>query len=209
MKRILPLVAVLFASCTADPRIGPDPIDASIEDASSSSSSASSSSSSSASSSSSSASSSSGNVAGDGSGTRLKRYVYTSGDGLVSERGNPFYDTVLGTDCTPTNTVAGVRCIPSPAGVAWFVDAQCTTPAAYVLKSCPPPTYGCKYNALMCADQGAATCYSVDPMPLTKIYSVANGTCQDVSSGLNAYTVYAIGPEIDYSKFATMTLEHE
>lgn len=207
MKRIVFVfasVAAFAISCTVNHDIFPDPSlgdagpDASLSSSSSSSSSASS-------------SSSGMSILGDGSGTRLKRYVYTSGDGLSAGQLNPFYDALLAIDCSPQKTPNGTRCMPANAGtlVGWYSDNQCTKLTVAVTKTCIVPQYAYTYTVTTCNTLSPLSYYSVTS-PLQIVYGKSGATCVDVSSTvLSAYDIYDIGPEVDYAQFAAMTLEHE
>jgi hypothetical protein len=208
MKRIILAFSALLFSCAVEPNIVPDRFDASIVETSSLSSSASSSASSS---SSSSASSSSGGPLGDGSGTRLKRYVYTSADGL-KHAVTSFYDSLLGTRCLVLESPIGTRCMPYDVIFGYvFVDAACTLHGVSVAKGCAAPTRAARTDTSSSTCAPATTFHvHVVGEPQPQGYYLSGNTCKAwtaVEMGL--YDVYAVGPEVDYTQFAAMALEHE
>jgi hypothetical protein len=215
MKRIFLAIALFAMSCTTDPHIVPDPLDASLEyvDASSSSSSSASSASSSASSSSSSsASSSSGGPQGDVSGSRLKRYVLESADGLSVTSGT-LYDSQLDANCAALDTPMGKRCIVYDGFFGYaFVDASCTMHAALVFKGCQAPKRVARADTSppgTCAPMTTYRVYDVGQMQ-PQAYRMSGNTCDPLSAAEAAlYDVYSVGAEVDYTQFAAMTLEHE
>lgn len=81
--------------------------------------------------------------------TRLKQeyFVY---DGTLRQPAPELYDSVLATDCTPTDTVAGTRCLPA-GGFVYYADVACTQPIAQPIASDPrfafPDSYGPMANA--------------------------------------------------------------
>lgn len=85
--------------------------------------------------------------AGSG-GTRLKQ-EYAVYDGTLRQP-TDLYDTQLATRCTPTDTVAGMRCLPS-GGFVYYADAACTQPIAQPSTADPrfafPDSYGPTANA--------------------------------------------------------------
>ncbi len=214
MKRVVLATILFFASCNADPSIVPDPIDGSVDTSSSSGSSSSSSASSSASSSSSSsASSSSGGPQGDGSGTRLKRYIYTSADGLSSEYAHRFFDSLLQADCTPTRTPNGVLCVTGINGAfvatTYYADAACSVPLAYAYKGCAPPLRMPLAIASTCVLESTSKVVELVPYAAPTMYS-KSPACLEVPTITPApYDLYETGPEVDYTQFAAMALEHE
>lgn len=155
--------------------------------------------------------SSSGGLSGDGSGVRLKRYVHTSVDGLVSSVAGLYYDTALAIDCFPRETPIGLRCVPATGYVygTLFADANCTTKIAFYTKQCSTPKY------LWASDQPTCGNSVARMFPLTAsasqvAYEGAPQNCNEVSAQvLLSYNLYDILPEVDYTQFAPMTLEHE
>lgn len=195
-------------SCTSDPRIVPDPFDASTNDISSSSSS----SSSSASSSSSSGSSSSGGPQGDGSGARLKRHVYASGDGLVAGHSDIFYDALLGVACVPRDTPKGFRCVAfEPSFAAGrFADALCSVPVVISPKTCAAAPYYTITVGVTCNRTIGVQAFGVTPSATQTLFYKSGNNCVSVPPDqLDVIDIYDIGPEVDYTQFAAMTLEHE
>lgn len=211
MKRIVLIFASIasFAiSCTVNPDIFPDPslVDAG-PDASSSSSSSSSSSASS-----SSASSGSGGPPGDVSGARLKRYVLESVDGLSVTSGT-LYDSQLGANCSALDTPIGKRCIVYEGFFGYaYVDSGCTIHGALVTKGCQAPKRAARADSSPVGTCAPTTVYRVFDVGQLQpqAFRLSGNTCSAMSPSEAAlYDVYAVGPEVDYTQFAAMTLEHE
>lgn len=212
MKRFVLAAMFLFASCNADPSIVPDPIDGSVDTSSSSSSSSSSTSSSTSSSSSSSASSSSGGPQGDGSGARLKRYAYTSADGLSAEQPHRFFDAVLQADCAPVRTSVGMLCVTGTGGAfvsQYYSDSACTIPIVYGFAGCAVPTRFAMYSSAGCALEPISTVVDLSPYTSATMYSKGPG-CVEVPTVVPVnYDAYQIGTETNYAQFVVMKTEHE
>lgn len=214
MKRIVfafASITALTISCTANPTILPEPpnttgvgglggnggaggMDASLSVTSNS------------------ASGSSGSpLSGDGSGTRLKRYVYKSDDGALVDL-SYFYDTTLGIRCSPLDTPSGKRCVDIGSVVGeLFYDSACTLRAAFVTKGCLSGTYATTTETIGAACANSAI-YHVHTIGTKQVSGFAfNGnTCAPwTQNQANAFDVYELGPEVDYAKFAAVTLEHE
>jgi hypothetical protein len=211
MKRIILAIALFAMSCNADPSIVPDQINGSIETSSSSGSSSSSSASSSASSSSS-GSSSSGGPQGDVSGSRLKRYVLESADGLSVTSG-ALYDSQLGANCVALDTPIGKRCILYDGFFGYaYVDAGCTMHGALVTKGCQAPSRVARADNSPPGTCAPSTTYRVFGVGQIQpqAYRLSGNTCDPLSAAEAAlYDVYSVGAEVDYTQFVAMTLEHE
>lgn len=213
MKRLVLIfasIAALAISCTANPPILPEPPNASTGvggfggdggiDISSSVAS-------------SSASGSSGTpLPGDGSGVRLKRYVYTSADGLIAAQQYRLFDVVLQSDCVPVRTMSGTRCITgmnNAFAVQYYSDATCTIPLVYGYKGCAAPTRMQMGLPSTCVIDAVYKVVELTPYTAPTMYSASPGCLEVPTTAPGIYDVYAIGPEVDYTQFAAMTLEHE
>jgi len=153
-------------------------------------------------------------MAGDSSGSRLRRRVWTSPDGLRESSGISFYDSVLNIDCFGRKVPDGsTRCMPSvPVLANFFKDASCTIPLAGRPKACDLPVYISEYipsTSQMCG---------APPPPVPRVYHVgpaepaayydSSGTCilYPVAAG---YEFFALGPQVNYSTFALMSFDVE
>lgn len=146
----------------------------------------------------------------DGSGSRLRRYVYTSPDGMLDSRSDRFYDVDLATECVPRATPLGLRCVPFTVAVSpgFFSDPACTTPAILARKSCGPIVYYATTSIVQCSSSIGAFAYSL--IPSATVAYQKSATCTPVDAAtLNDHDVYVVGPEADYAVFAPMSLEHE
>jgi len=89
-------------------------------------------------------------AAGSGSATTRLEQQYVVYDGSLRQPAPELYDTQLATSCSPTETVAGTRCLP-PGGYVYYADAACTQPIAQPTPSDPrfafPNSYGPVANA--------------------------------------------------------------
>jgi hypothetical protein len=212
MKRLVFAFAsvALAISCTVNPDIVPDPSPAS--SASSGAGGFGGNDPTSSVSSSASSSSSGAPLPGDGSGSRLKRRLYSSGDGLVAARAESFYDTLLSAVCVPRSTAQGFRCVPfEPAFSAGFYsDAACTTPALIADKTCTIAPYYNTTKAATCNDTLGVMVYTVTVAAAQIAFRKVGTMCTALlPDQLNIVTVYDIGPEVDYTTFALMTLGNE
>ena len=88
-------------------------------------------------------------AAGSGSASTRLRQEYFVYDGTLRQP-TDLYDTLLAASCTPTDTVAGTRCLPA-GGYVYYADAACTQPIAQPATSDPrfafPDSYGPVANA--------------------------------------------------------------
>jgi hypothetical protein len=94
-----------------------------------------------------------------------------------------------------------------------FLDSACTTKVASASIVCGEPTtpYAKTYNTAQDA------CSAVSPpdswhyfgakLPISFAYRINGGSCVSYNPAGVAY--YELGPEVDYTQFAAMTLEHE
>jgi hypothetical protein len=211
MKRFIAAFAfaAIALSCTANVPISPDPTSASTgvggnggaggfggNGASSNSSAASS------------GSSSGGPIPGDSSGTRLRRYVYTSADGLTTPRDGWMFDALLDMSCVPRETPMGLRCAPwSFAYTGYFVDPACTTPAAIATKGCLVLKYHTTTKANACGSFITSQVYPLTPIQMQPLYRNDNAMCAAaIISDPSASDYYSVGPEIDYATLAPMSL---
>ncbi len=215
MKYILASIAALAISCTANPPILPEPTSATAGvggiggnggaggmDASSSSAS---------SNSSDSASGSSGSpLPGDGSGTRLKRYVYKSDDGAAVDQ-TRFYDTMLQIDCQPMPVPIGLRCASYNQIISGMhYDASCLLPAIGVATGCAPGAYATKVEtSVACPPTALFRIFTIEAKQPNGFYKSGNTCTPWTPEQAASSDIYAVGPEVDYSQFAAMTLEHE
>jgi hypothetical protein len=153
---------------------------------------------------------------GDGSGTRLKRRVYTSPDGLRADVGGVLFDSALGIECYPTTVPSGeTRCMPSvgATGFPIYEDALCTVRAVTVNSPCGdaspayttvgPPVQGCNDPPA-----GPPVWHHVGPkMSGVPMYFLSGGAC--MAFPLSGYLFFKLGPELDYSQYAPMSLSVE
>jgi hypothetical protein len=160
---------------------------------------------------------------GDSSGSRLRRYVYTSPDGLRHSR-DMLRDLLLQVDCYPVRTPVGMRCVPwdhhtapAPGFASYYIDAACSAPAFLVPKSCPGSAYvvTSASSPQTCANPGEASAafavYPIGGQEYTEAYHVPpGGACAQVNpASLASSIVYAIGPEINYETLAPVSLGWE
>jgi hypothetical protein len=202
----------LAMSCTTNPPIVPEPPSATTGtggfggnggaggDASSSS----------TASNSSGSASSSGSLPGDGSGTRLKRYAYTSADGAVIGQFK-LYDPVLQIDCQPLPVPGGTRCVSYGHVITgMYHDASCSLDAIGLALGCVPNEYATKLETTgTCPPSSVFRIFPIGAKQPAGYYKSGN-VCTPLTAAQSAETdVYSIGPEVDYTQFAAMTLGHE
>jgi hypothetical protein len=149
----------------------------------------------------------------DRSGTRLKRYVYTSADGLVSVQSGRFYDTLLGIECEGLLTPKGLRCVPvrgpTQGSAIYYTDSLCTLAALYVRKECAPPVYQVEWFSVSCGGVSIKA-WPMIPVPSPGYTTFGGGGCVPMTQQQqDAFSLFTLGPEVDYTQFAAMTLEHE
>ena len=66
---------------------------------------------------------------GSGASTRLKQ-TWNVFDGGLRQPIASMYDTLLGLQCSPYPTTAGIRCLPQSYSFPEYLDSACTQPAA-------------------------------------------------------------------------------
>ena len=144
------------------------------------------------------------------SGSRLtaKQYTWTGADGAI-DLVNPgtFHDTTLNADCEPMiATDSTVRCLPANYGYgigAYFADAACTEPAAFVTWPCGNPPYvytSTTYDS--CNGTQGATVYALSGTALANYYTTNGTTCTShVPTAGEAF--YALGAVVPPSTFVS------
>jgi hypothetical protein len=156
-------------------------------------------------------------VPGDGSGTRLRRKVYTSPDGLLMGVLAPFYDTTLNIECLAALAPGGgTRCMPASAYGTAFSDAARTMQAVPVNTQCGDPSPDSYVKVATTAPGGGCNQSPPPPaqwyhigakLPLVSAYQLTGNTCQPFAPA--NYSYFAIGAEVDYSTFAPVSLGWE
>jgi hypothetical protein len=157
-------------------------------------------------------------IPGDSSGSRLKRKVYTSPDGLsVGVSFGAFRDSALGLDCMLATVPGGAsRCMPTGAVFrAFYEDAACTVRLVGVHDPC-----GSAVPAYATVSESSAGCNPV-PVDPAKWYHVgakfqnapayykdSAGACL-LYPAAAGYSYFALGPEVNYAEFAPMSLSVE
>jgi hypothetical protein len=149
---------------------------------------------------------------GDGSGSRLKRKVYASPDGLYADAAvGSFRDTALGIDCTMQTVPGGAtRCMPySGNGYPVFQDAMCAT--RIIAMNDPCGTAVLPYAAVSSASAQCGMAASTQwfhggtKLAMPSAYHVDfSGNCVPFTPA--GYTFFALGPEVNYAEFAPMSL---
>lgn len=147
-------------------------------------------------------------------GTRLKIRYVVGDDNMRSPSPTVWFDSLLGGDCLLGVTSDGLmRCVPIAYGTSTFVDATCTTPAAYAPKStCSQAVV--KYVKM--PTTGANGCPAGDRFfrvgallsPPADVYISIGGVCTKNSSiNTQNYNFYAFGAEAPPSDFVRLSYE--
>jgi hypothetical protein len=214
MKRLVFVfasIAALAISCTANPPILPEPNNVTTGVGGFGGDGGAGGMSTSANSSSSASGSSGILLSGDGSGTRLRRRVHVSPDGLLASASiGSFYDSLLGFDCLPTKTPNGTRCMPLTAIGIVFSDSSCSAQVAVASTICGEPTT--IYARTQNVAQGICDPTPAQPdawyqfgakLPITFGHRLNGGTCVTYNPSNVSY--YELGTEVDYLAFAPMS----
>jgi hypothetical protein len=160
------------------------------------------------------------------SGTRLKAYWYTAGDGAKQFAGK-WFDSQLQMDCYMAPGKDGVtRCLPTfPTGPVLFSDAGCLTPVALAMAKASCGGEDAKWASFSIQDSSAGTCPTYKTLylnlggPFTgAAFWGTPASCLKFSTaadaGFNPYpsTTYdyrILGAAVDLSMFQTGTVGHD